>query len=107
MIQVDGGEAVAFLPLGLRLSGYVGAPVPSASSCAAGSRAGTRPAATWPTAGAPPGRWWSRAPPARGLDVGASYARVDDFGDVAREEVAGDFRLQPFRCCSDSIVFPY
>ncbi len=96
MIQLDGGEAVLAVPLGIRLSVYAGSPVsqrftsrtairswnPVGGDLAFGGRAG-----------------WSLAlpgAPGKGLDVGVSANRVLDDGDTVRDEVGADLRLQPF-----------
>ncbi|HSN13515.1 MAG TPA: hypothetical protein VLT61_02720 [Anaeromyxobacteraceae bacterium] len=95
MIQIDGGEAVLALPLGLRLSGYAGVPVsqrfasrgrilswnPMGGDLAYGGRAG-----------------WTLALPGvagRGLDVGASANVVKDGDATVREEVGADIRVVP------------
>jgi hypothetical protein len=95
MIQIDGGDAVAMLPLGLRLSGYVGSPVSQRFQ----TRSGVR---SWNPAGgdlAYGGRLgWSLAVPGvagRGLDVGVSANFVQDGSDPVRQEVGADLRLQP------------
>ena len=95
MIHLDGGEAVAVLPLGVRLSGYAGVPV--------SQRFTTRRATyDWnPTGGdlAYGGRaaWSYGLPgsPGRGVDVGVSANFVEDHGDPVRQEAALDLRLQP------------
>lgn len=96
MLHLDGGEAIAALPLGIRLSAYAGAPV--------SQRFTTRRAIySWNPAGgdlAYGGRLgWSYAPPGlpgRGIDLGVSTNYVFDHGDPVREEAAFDLRLQPF-----------
>jgi hypothetical protein len=97
MIQLDGGEAILALPLGLRVSGYAGVPV----SQRFGSRDGLR---SWNPVGgdlAYGGRLaWSLAIPGvagRGLDLGASANVVEDGGDPVRREVGADFRARPVR----------
>jgi hypothetical protein len=96
MLHLDGAEAIAQLPLGVRLSGYAGVPVsqrfasrgtlvswnPTGGDFAFGGRA----AWALPFAGFP----------GRGLELGASANFVRDDGDPVREELAGDFRLQPY-----------
>lgn len=96
MIHLDGGEAVAFLPLGLRLSGYGGVPVSQRFTT-------RRTIRNWNPVGgdlAYGGRlaWSLAAPglPGRGLDVGVSANFVEDGGDPVREEAVADFRVQPF-----------
>lgn len=95
MVHLDGGEAVAVLPLGIRLSAYGGVPV--------SQRFTTRRAIyNWNPAGgnlAYGGRAaWSYAfpgSPGRGIDVGLSTNFVLDHKDPVREEAALDLRLQP------------
>jgi hypothetical protein len=96
MLHLDGAEAIAQLPLGVRLSGYAGVPVsqrfasrgtlvswnPSGGDFAFGGRA----AWALPFAGFP----------GRGLELGASANFVRDDGDPVREELAADLRLQPY-----------
>ena len=95
MMQIDGGEAIALLPAGFRLSGYAGVPVSQRFSTRDGIR-------SWNPVGgdlAYGGRLgWSYAIPGiagRGLDVGASANVVEDSGDPVRQEVGADFRLRP------------
>lgn len=97
MIHLDGGEAIALLPLGVRLSAYVGSPVSERFT----SR---RAIFNWNPAGgdlAYGGRaaWSYGLPglPGRGIDLGVSANVVQDHGDPVRQEVAGDARLQPWR----------
>lgn len=97
MIHIDGGEAIAALPFGLRISGYVGVPVSERF-------AARTSVVSWNPVGgdlAYGGRVaWSLAlpgVPGRGLDVGASANVVRDGSDPVREEVGADLRLQPFR----------
>lgn len=97
MIQLDGGEAIAVLPLGVRLSAYVGSPVSQRFT----SR---RAIYNWNPAGgdlAYGGRaaWSYGLPglPGRGIDLGVSANVVQDHKDPVRQEVAGDARLQPWR----------
>ena len=93
-IQLDGGDVVAVLPAGFKVSGYVGAPV--------SQRFQTRSATvSWNPAGgdlAYGGRiGWSLATPGtagRGLDLGVSANVVTDHGDYVREEVGADARLK-------------
>lgn len=95
MIHIDGGELVAALPLGVRLSAYGGVPVSQRFTTrraiynwnpAGGDRAyGGRVAWTYGFAGFP----------GRGVDVGLSANVVQDHGDPVRQETAVDFRLQP------------
>jgi hypothetical protein len=94
MIQIDGGEAIAILPGGFRISGYAGSPVSQRFSTRSGIL-------SWNPVGgdlAYGGRLgWSLALPGlpgRGLDVGASANVVEDSGDPVRQEVGADFRLQ-------------
>jgi len=95
MIHLDGGEAIARLPLGLRISAYGGVPV--------SQRFTTRQAIrNWnPTGGdlAYGGRAaWSfgfAGFPGRGVDLGVSANVVEDGGDPVRQEAAADLRLQP------------
>jgi hypothetical protein len=95
MIHIDGGEATAFLPYGLRVSGYAGVPV---------SQRFTRRTAieNWNPIGgdrAFGGRLaWSLAQPGtpgRGLDLGASVNIVEDGSDPVRREIGADFRVLP------------
>lgn len=95
MIHLDGGEAVGFLPLGLRLSAYGGIPVSQRFTTRQTIR-------NWNPVGgdlAYGGRLaWSLAipgVPGRGVDVGVSANFVEDGGDPVREEAAADFRIQP------------
>jgi hypothetical protein len=97
MIHLDGGEAIAVLPLGVRLSAYAGLPVSERFT----SR---RAIYNWNPAGgdlAYGGRaaWSYGLPglPGRGVDLGVSANVVQDHGDPVRREVAGDARLQPWR----------
>lgn len=96
-IHLDGGQAIATLPFGVRLSGYAGVPVSQRF-------ASRRTLVSWnPTGGdlAYGGRvGWSRGYagyPGRGLEIGASVNFVEDDGDPVREEAALDLRSQPFR----------
>lgn len=97
MLHLDGGEAVAFLPLGLRLSAYVGAPVSQRFR----SRSG--PVSWNPMGGdlAYGGRLSVSIPLAgiagRGLDLGVSANLVDDTGKdlKVRREVGADLRFEP------------
>jgi hypothetical protein len=95
MIHLDGGEAIAVLPLGVRISGYAGSPVPQRFTTRTGIL-------EWNPAGgnvAYGGRAaWSygfAGYPGRGIDLGASVNVVKDHKDPVREEVAVDLRLQP------------
>jgi len=98
MIQIDGGYAQADVPAGpveVKVSGYAGSPTsqrfqsrsnvtswnPTGGTLAYGGRA----AFSVPMSGAP----------GRGLELGASYNEVKDHEDLVRQEVGGDFRLQP------------
>jgi hypothetical protein len=95
MIQLDGGEAIVFLPLGFRVSGYAGAPVSQRFVSRSGLRSwnsqagdlayGGRLAYALPFAGYP----------GRAVELGASANFVEDGGDPVRQEVGGDFRFQP------------
>jgi hypothetical protein len=95
MIHIDGGEVIAALPLGVRLSAYGGVPV--------SQRFTTRRAIyNWNPAGgdlAYGGRaaWTYGLPgsPGRGVEVGVSTNLVFDHKDPVREEAAVDLRLQP------------
>jgi hypothetical protein len=97
MIQIDGGEVAYLLPVGVRLSAYVGAPVAQRFATRTGIRSwsptpgdlayGGRVAYTLSLPGAP----------GRGLDLGASVNMVQDGGDPVREEAGADLRLQLFR----------
>jgi hypothetical protein len=99
MIQIDGGEVVAAVPLGkvdLKLEGYGGVPTsqrfesrsgekswnPTGGTVAYGGRAGL----ALPIAGLP----------GRALEVAGSANVVKDGSDLVRQEVGGDVRLQPF-----------
>jgi hypothetical protein len=95
MIHLDGGEAIAILPFGLRLSAYAGVPVSQRFTTRTGPR-------NWNPLGgdlAYGGRvGWTVARPGiagRGLDVGASVNMVEDNGDPVRQEVGADLRLRP------------
>lgn len=97
MIHLDGGEAIVFLPFGVRVSGYAGAPVAERFASRSGVRSwnpeggdlayGGRLAFSLPLPGAP----------GRGLDLGASANFVQDGSDPVRQEVGGDLRLQPIQ----------
>jgi hypothetical protein len=95
MIHLDGGQAIATLPLGFRVSGYAGVPVSQRFS----SRTGYR---NWNPLGgdlAYGGRvGWALAIPGiagRGLEVGASANVVTDDGDEVKQEVGADLRFRP------------
>lgn len=97
MIQLDGGDVVVMLPLGLKVGGWAGVPVSQRFA----SRSGIR---SWNPVGgelAYGGRlgWVFSLPghPGRGFDVGATYNRVDDDDEIVREEVGGDLRVQLWR----------
>lgn len=91
MLQLDGGSVAFRLPAGFTLSAYGGAPTParfggygnygssnpSQGNLAFGGRAG------WNLAGL--------------LDLGISYAGVQDHGYPSRQDLAGDLRLTPLR----------
>jgi hypothetical protein len=91
MLQIDGGSVAFKLPAGFTLSAYGGAPTParfggygnygssnpSQGNLAFGGRAG------WNLPGM--------------LDVGFSYAGVQDHGYPSRQDLAGDLRLTPLR----------
>ncbi len=95
MIQIDGGEAILALPVGLRISLYGGVPV--------SQRFTTRTSVvTWnPVGGDRAGgvrlAWSAALPgmPGRGLDLGVSSNVVQDGSDPVRQEVGADLRLQP------------
>ncbi|HVO18273.1 MAG TPA: hypothetical protein VMU15_03400 [Anaeromyxobacter sp.] len=99
MIQVDGGELAAALPLGwvdLKLEAYAGQPTAQRFE----SRSGEK---SWnPTGGdlAYGGRAALDLPlpglPGRALELGASGNVVKDRSDLVRQEVGGDVRFQPF-----------
>src|SRR5512133_1620788 len=90
-LQLDGGNVLVRLPLGLGVSAYVGAPVsqrfdtrgtiatynPQRGDFAAGARA-----------------YWTLP---RWGEVGASFVDVEDHGDPSRRQVGGDLRLTPLR----------
>jgi hypothetical protein len=95
MIHLDGGQAIAFLPGGVRVSGYAGVPVSQRFT----SRTGIR---NWNPLGgdlAYGGRLaWSLAIPgiaSRGLDLGASANVVSNDGDPVKQEVGADVRFRP------------
>jgi hypothetical protein len=95
MVHLDGGEAIAFLPGGVRVSGYAGVPVSQRFSTRTGFR-------NWNPLGgdlAYGGRLaWSLAIPgiaSRGLDLGASANFVSDDGDPVKQEVGADVRYRP------------
>lgn len=95
MIHLDGVEAIGALPLGLRVSGYVGSPVTQRFATRTTVRSwnpvggdlayGARAAWTSAIAGAP----------GRGVGVGLSANVVTDDGDPVRQEAALDLRVQP------------
>jgi hypothetical protein len=109
MIHLDGGEAIAVLPLGVRLSAYAGVPVSQRfttrrSLCTVEPNGQTvcGNEHSWNPAGgdiAYGGRAaWSygfAGFPGRGIDLGVSANVVTDHGDPVRQEVAADVRLQP------------
>jgi hypothetical protein len=99
MIQIDGGYALVDVPTGpvvLKLSSYVGSPTsqrfqdrsglkswnPTGGTLAYGGRA----AASVPVSGFP----------GRGFELAADFNQVLDHSETVRQEVGGDFRLQPF-----------
>lgn len=99
MIQIDGGYALIDLsagPLLLKLSGYAGSPTSQRFQSRSGEKSwnptggtlayGSRLAVALPVSGFP----------GRGLEVGAGLNEVRDGSEAVREEVGGDFRLQPF-----------
>lgn len=95
MIHLDGAEAIAALPFGLRLSAYAGSPVTQRFTT-------RRTIRSWNPVGgdlAYGGRVaWSHAmagAPGRGVELGASANVVTDGGDPVREEAAVDLRVQP------------
>jgi hypothetical protein len=95
MVHLDGGEVIALVPGGLRLSGYAGVPVSQRFTTRTGLR-------NWNPLGgdlAWGGRvGWSLARPGiagLGLDAGASVNVVSDDGDPVRQEVGADLRLRP------------
>lgn len=95
MIQLDGGEAIVQLPVGLGVQAYAGSPVsqrfqrrtelvswnPAGGDLAYGGRV------FW--------RYGIDGEPGRGVELGASWAYVSDQGDVARDDVGLDLRIQP------------
>lgn len=97
MIQLDGGDFMVTLPVGLRFGAWAGVPVSQRFA----SRSGVR---SWnPVAGelAYGGRigyvFSVPGTPGRGFDVGASYNRVDDDDAIVREELGADLRVQVLR----------
>jgi hypothetical protein len=95
MIHLDGGEAIALLPAGVRLSAYAGVPVSQRFTTRTGLR-------NWNPLGgdlAYGGRLgWSLPLPGiagRGLDIGASVNVVSDDGDAVKQEVGADLRFRP------------
>ncbi len=99
LIQIDGGYALVDLPAGpvvVKLSGYGGSPTSQRFSDRSGEKSwnpvggtlayGARAALALPGAGFS----------GRGLELGGDYNEVLDHSETARQEVGGDFRLQPF-----------
>ena len=99
MIQVDGGEFAATLPLGwldLKLEAYAGDPTSQRFESRSGEKSwnptggdlayGGRAALALPLPGLPGGA----------LEVGASGNVVKDHSDLVRQEAGYDARLQPF-----------
>jgi hypothetical protein len=100
MIHLDGAEAIAALPFGLRLSAYGGSPVTQRFTTRRAIR-------NWNPVGgdvAYGGRAsWAYAIPGaagRGVELGASANVVTDGGDPVRQEAAVDLRLQPISALS-------
>ena len=107
-LQLDGGEAIAMLPFGLRASGYVGVPVtqrftgvvptswnPQAGSLAYGGRLSYYLALPGGFSG-------------RGLDLGASVNWVNDGSNMpVRQEVGADARLMLLRNVIATGFFAY
>jgi hypothetical protein len=94
MIHLDGGQAIAYLPAGVRLSAYAGVPVSQRFSTRTGYR-------NWNPLGgdlAYGGRLgWTLALPGiagRGLDVGASVNVVSEDSDPVKQEVGADLLLR-------------
>jgi hypothetical protein len=92
MIHLDGGQVIALLPAGFRVSGYAGVPVSQRFATRTGFR-------NWNPLGgdlafggrlgyalAIPGA------PGRGLDLGASVNVVTDGGDPVKQELGADLR---------------
>jgi hypothetical protein len=99
MLQIDGGYALVDVPAGpllVKVSSYVGSPTSQRFTDRSGDKSwnpqggtlayGGRVAAALPLTG------W----PGRGLELGGSFNEVDDHSHIARQEVGGDLRLQPF-----------
>jgi hypothetical protein len=95
MIHLDGGEAVAFLPLGFRLSGYAGVPVSQRFSTLDGIKSWNPQGGDFAYGGRLAYALGIPGVPGRGLELGASANFVQDNGDPVREEVGADLRLQP------------
>lgn len=99
MIQLDGGFAAFAAPTGplvFKVSSYVGSPTAQRFSDRSGEK-------SWDPAGgtvAYGGRVAAALPidgwPGRGLELGVDFNEVDDRGHLARQELGGDLRLQPF-----------
>lgn len=95
MIQLDGANAMLRVA-GIGLQAYAGSPVSQRFRTREGLK-------SWNPLGGD-FAWGGRASytlsipgiSGRGLDLGASYQRVTDDGDIAREDVGADFRVQPF-----------
>ncbi len=99
MIQIDGGYALADVPLGpvgLKVSGYGGVPTSQRFQSRSGEKSwnptagtlayGSRVALSVPVGGLA----------GRGLELGANLNEVRDGSEAVREEVGGDIRFQPF-----------
>jgi hypothetical protein len=90
-LQLDGGSALLRLPLGLGVSGFVGAPVAQRFHGGA-SETSFNPYLGDLAAG---GRVYWTVP--RWGELGASAVEIRDGGDPSRRQVGGDLRLTPAR----------
>jgi hypothetical protein len=97
MMQLDGGEAIALLPGGFRLQGYVGSPVTQRFQVRDTIRSWNPVGGDIAYGGRVAWAYGLAGFPGRGIELGASTNYVMDGGSPVREEVGVDFRLQPFR----------
>ncbi len=99
MIQVDGGYALADIPVGalvLKVSGYAGAPTSQRFQNRSVEKSWNPVGGTLAYGGRVAGSVPISGLPGRGLELGADYNNVQDHSQTVREEVGGDARLQPF-----------
>jgi hypothetical protein len=97
MIHIDGGEAIAILPLGFRVQAYAGAPVTQRFGARDTLRSWNPVGGDLAYGGRVAFAYGLAGHPGAGLELGASANFVEDGGDAVRQEVGADLRLQPFR----------